>query len=224
MSADATPTAPTTAATVAAGPDTAWSVQIGQWDDSYSVAVFAGYADARAYADWHNRQSTTDPTDPANVADVDRIDCYPPGRWHEPVDPRRTDRPDADPVLLRRFGGPRPIIVVLCGSTRFVAEFNRQRKALTEAGEIVLSIEVVTTQTQAQDPQHADPALKDRLDELHKRKIDLADRVLVLDVGGYIGQSTASEIDYARSTGVPITFLSGRGTDLAAVTAPGGAF
>lgn len=56
----------------------------------------------------------------------------------------------------------------MCGSTRFVDEF-------TEVGEIVLSIEVGTTQARGDDPQRADPALKARLDELHKRKIDLAD-------------------------------------------------
>lgn len=53
--------------------------------------------------------------------------------------------------LVRDFGGERPRIVCLCGSTRFVGEFNRQRKALTEAGQIVLSIEVVTTQARADD-------------------------------------------------------------------------
>jgi hypothetical protein len=109
--------------------------------------------------------------------------------------------------LIRDFDGIQPRIVCLCGSTRFVDEFNRQRKALTEAGEIVLSIEVVTTQAREQDPQHADPELKTRLDELHKRKIDLADYVLVLNVGLYIGESTRSEIEYARAHHKDIHFL-----------------
>jgi hypothetical protein len=102
---------------------------------------------------------------------------------------------------------PFPPVVCLCGSTRFVAEFNRQRKELTERGEIVLSIEVVTTQARQHDPQHADPALKARLDELHKRKIDLADYVLVLNVGGYVGDSARSEISYARTLGKPVRYL-----------------
>ena len=101
-----------------------------------------------------------------------------------------------------------PPIVCLCGSTRFVDEFNRQRKELTEHGEIVLSIEIVTTQAREHDPQHADPALKARLDELHKRKIDLADYVLVLNVGGYIGESTRSEIAYATAHGKPVRYLT----------------
>ncbi len=103
-----------------------------------------------------------------------------------------------------------PPIVCLCGSTRFVAEFNRQRKALTEAGQIVLSIEIVTTQHRYDDPQHADPALKAWLDELHKRKVDLADYVLVLNVGGYIGDSTRSEIAYAHAHGIPVRYLEPR--------------
>ena len=105
------------------------------------------------------------------------------------------------------YGGPKPPITVLCGSTRFVDEFNRQAKELTEAGHIVLSIEVVTTQARDQDPQHANPELKARLDELHKRKIDLADEVLVLNVGGYLGESTRSEIAYADRVGKPVRFL-----------------
>jgi hypothetical protein len=104
-----------------------------------------------------------------------------------------------------------PPVVCLCGSTRFVEEFNRQRKALTERGEIVLSIEVVTTQAREHDPQHCDPALKARLDELHKRKIDLADYVLVLNVGGYIGESTRSEIAYATACGKPVRYLEAPG-------------
>ena len=100
----------------------------------------------------------------------------------------------------------RPTIVCLCGSTRFMDEWNHQRRRLTEAGEIVLAIEIVTTQSRDED-QHVDPALKARLDELHKRKIDLADYVLVLNVGGYIGESTKSEIAYAESIGRPVQYL-----------------
>ena len=109
--------------------------------------------------------------------------------------------------LVRDFGGSRPDIVCLCGSTRFVDEFNRQRKELTEAGQIVLSIEVVTTQSREDDPQHADPDLKSRLDDLHRRKIDLCDYVKVLNVGGYIGDSTRSEIAYAESLGKPVRWM-----------------
>ncbi len=50
------------------------------------------------------------------------------------------------------------------------------------------------------------PEQKAVLDALHLRKIDLADRVLVVNPGGYVGESTRREITYARSTGKPITF------------------
>lgn len=109
--------------------------------------------------------------------------------------------------LVADFGGVRPTIVCLCGSTRFIDEFNRQRKVLTEAENIVLSIEVVTTQARDVDPQHVNPELKARLDELHLRKIDLADWVHVLNVGGYIGESTRREIEYAQRLGKRVTFL-----------------
>lgn len=100
-----------------------------------------------------------------------------------------------------------PQIVCLCGSTRFIDTWNEWRRRLTNDGVIVLAIEVVTTQAPSEDPQHVDPALKARLDELHKRKIDLADRVLILNVGGYIGESTRSEIAYAERIGRPVDYL-----------------
>ena len=100
-----------------------------------------------------------------------------------------------------------PSVVCLCGSTRFVDEFNRQRQKLTLEGKIVLSIEIVTTQSRDDDPQHVDPSLKAMLDELHMRKIDLADEVLILNVGGYIGESTRREMEYAVEAGKAVKFL-----------------
>lgn len=119
--------------------------------------------------------------------------------------------------LVRDFGGTRPPIICLCGSTRFADVFNAECKRLAEAGEIVVSIEVVTTQAREDDPQHADPALKARLDELHLRKIDLADRVrIVSDPNGYIGASTRREIRYALSHGKPVEFTFAAAADRAA--------
>jgi hypothetical protein len=103
--------------------------------------------------------------------------------------------------------GAFPTIVCLCGSTRFVEIFNEWRKRLTEEGKIVLSIEIVTTQSKTNDPQHTNPELKQKLDELHKRKIDLADEVMVLNYGGYIGESTRSEIEYAEKHSKKIIYL-----------------
>ena len=115
--------------------------------------------------------------------------------------------PDTRSFLRERFGDSFPRIVTLCGSTRFVNEFNIVRKQMTYDGYIVLSIEIVTTQQRHEDPQHVSPHTKAMLDELHKRKIDLSDGVVVLNVGGYIGESTRSEIEYAESQGKPVRYL-----------------
>ena len=102
-----------------------------------------------------------------------------------------------------------PQIVCLCGSTRFFEYFQRANYEETMAGRIVLSVGFyVHNVTQAHhEALECTAEQKLALDELHKRKIDLADEVLVLNVGGYIGDSTRSEIDYAVSTGVPVRYL-----------------
>jgi hypothetical protein len=92
----------------------------------------------------------------------------------------------------------RPEIVCICGSTRFVDEMRAANRDLTFAGVIVVA------------PGEADEVITDEqkaaLDALHLRKIDLADRVLVVNPGGYVGGSTGREIAYARATGKPISF------------------
>lgn len=110
------------------------------------------------------------------------------------------------------FLGPPPPVTVLCGSTRYVTKFNQQAEALARQGHVILSIEIATAQSRDEDPQHADPAAKAALDDLHRRKIDIAaglgGRVLVVsDESGYFGASTRGEIDYARDLGVPVDFL-----------------
>lgn len=107
-------------------------------------------------------------------------------------------------------GGPRPTVTVLCGSSRFYAAFQQANYDLTMAGHIVLSIgfypHAKAEHGHGEGVGH-DSAEKVALDELHMRKIDLADQVLVLNVGGYIGQSTRSEIAYAERIGRPISYL-----------------
>lgn len=103
-----------------------------------------------------------------------------------------------------------PEIVCLCGSTRFYEAFQQANYDLTMAGKIVLSVgfypHAKAQHGHGEGVGH-DSAEKIALDELHKRKIDLADRVMVLNVGGYIGASTRSEIDYAEAYGKPIDYL-----------------
>lgn len=117
--------------------------------------------------------------------------------------------------LVRDFGSgevadERPTITVLCGSTRFGHTFQEQNLRLTMAGHIVLSIGCDTRSDHElwRDlDESAIEKLKADLDDLHKRKIDLADEVLVLNVGGYIGDSTRSEIAYAEKVGRPVRYL-----------------
>lgn len=104
-----------------------------------------------------------------------------------------------------------PRIVCLCGSTRFWKAFQEQSLRLTTEGVIVLSIGMAT----ASDTEHLSNgtitlAQKEAFDELHKRKIDLCDGVLVLNVGGYIGESTRSEIEYAEANGKPVFYLESK--------------
>lgn len=103
----------------------------------------------------------------------------------------------------------RPKIVVLCGSTKFRAEYSRADQMLTLAGEIVLSCGVWgRVQTSHTSSRLTTEVEKSTVDELHKRKIDLADYVMVIDPGGYIGDSTRSEIEYATAAGKPIGYWS----------------
>lgn len=50
-------------------------------------------------------------------------------------------------------------------------------------------------------------ATKEMLDDMHKRKIDMADEIYVINVGGYIGDSTRSEIAYAKAHGKTVNCL-----------------
>jgi hypothetical protein len=103
----------------------------------------------------------------------------------------------------------RPEVVCLCGSTRFHDAFQRANYDLTMQGRIVLSVGFFPHSAERAHGETigCTPEQKDALDELHLRKIDLADRVLVLNVGGYIGDSTRREIAYAEAHGKPIQYL-----------------
>lgn len=99
-----------------------------------------------------------------------------------------------------------PTIVCLCGSTRFADKFFEIGWELTLEDKIVLSIGVVK-HAEHHGAEVLGQDVADRLDELHLRKIDLADEVWILNVGGYIGSSTAKEIRYAHQTRKPLRFL-----------------
>jgi hypothetical protein len=95
-------------------------------------------------------------------------------------------------------------IITLCGSTKFRDEFIAEQKRLTLEGNIVISVGLFG---HSGDNEVWSESIKEMLDDMHKRKIDLADEIFVINVGGYIGASTKSEIEYALKTGKTIKYL-----------------
>lgn len=107
-----------------------------------------------------------------------------------------------------------PTVVCLCGSMRFSEAFQDANLKETLSGKIVLSIGCDTRgddELFAQEFMTPDELenLKKQLDILHFRKIDLADEVFILNVSGYIGESTSRELAYARAMGKKVRFLEG---------------
>lgn len=108
-----------------------------------------------------------------------------------------------------------PRIVVLCGSTRFMATFNEANIRETAAGRIVLSVGCNLKEPHPLwDTTDKADRLKPALDELHRSKIRLADEVLILNVGGYIGESTRREIAFAETLGKPVRYWESQGGGL----------
>ena len=102
-------------------------------------------------------------------------------------------------------------VVTLCGSTRFKDEFMKAQKDLTLKGFIVISVGLYGHSGDAEVWENMDEgtltATKEMLDDMHKRKIDMADEIFVVNVGGYIGDSTKSEIKYAHEHGKKVSYL-----------------
>lgn len=95
-------------------------------------------------------------------------------------------------------------VITLCGSTRFKDEFMESQKRLMLAGNIVINVGLFG---HSGDEEVWTEGTKEMLDDMHKRKIDMADEIFVINVGGYIGDSTMSEIEYAKKTGKSIRYL-----------------
>ena len=102
-------------------------------------------------------------------------------------------------------------VITLCGSTRFKDEFMEAQKHLTLEGNIVISVGLFGHSGDSEVWENMDEGAltktKEMLDDMHKRKIDMADEIFVINVGGYIGSSTRSEIDYAVAAGKPMHYL-----------------
>ncbi len=106
-------------------------------------------------------------------------------------------------------------VITLCGSTRFKDEFMEAQKRLTLAGNIVISVGLFghSGDTEVWDGMDEDTLSETKLmlDDMHKRKIDMADEIFVVNAGGYIGESTRSEIAYALRTGKAVRYLEDMG-------------
>lgn len=102
-------------------------------------------------------------------------------------------------------------VITLCGSTRFKDAFIREQKRLTLEGNIVISVGLFShsgdEEVWENMGEDAITKTKMMLDDMHKRKIDMADEIFVINENGYIGDSTKSEIAYARETGKNIMYM-----------------
>ena len=95
-------------------------------------------------------------------------------------------------------------IITLCGSTKFKKQFEQANACLTLQGNIVISLAFFE---QSEGFEISDKQAE-LLGNLHFRKIDLSDEIFVIDVEGYIGSSTKSEIDYAKEKGKAVRYYS----------------
>lgn len=102
-------------------------------------------------------------------------------------------------------------VITLCGSTRFKEEFMKAQKDLALQGNIVISVGLFGHSGDSEVWENMDEGTltktKEMLDDIHKRKIDMSDEIFVINVGGYIGESTKSEIEYAKKNGKKVKYL-----------------
>ena len=102
-------------------------------------------------------------------------------------------------------------VITLCGSTKFKEEFLRVQKELSLKGNIVISVGLFGHSGDSEVWENMDEGTltetKAMLDDMHKRKIDMADEIFVINVGGYIGESTRSEIEYAKMNNKKVNYL-----------------
>lgn len=102
----------------------------------------------------------------------------------------------------------RPEIICLCGSSRFIELFAVLGWEFEKEGKIVVGLHLLpASYTKVKDHLAEHEGVAAQMDELHLRKIDLSDRVFVVNKDGYVGDSTRREIAYARSVGKPIVYL-----------------
>lgn len=95
-------------------------------------------------------------------------------------------------------------VITLCGSTKFKDDFIREQKRLSLEGNIVISVGLFG---HSGDDEVWNDNVKEMLDDMHKRKIDMADEIFVINKNGYIGSSTKSEIEYALKNNKKVNYM-----------------
>lgn len=94
-----------------------------------------------------------------------------------------------------------PELVVLCGSVRFADQLLSEHRRLSLEGHVVL-LPALPVDGEVLSAEYVEV-----LRQLHLRKVDLADRVHVVNVDGYVGSSTSAEIAHAEAQGKRVTYL-----------------
>lgn len=95
-------------------------------------------------------------------------------------------------------------VITPCGSTKFKEQYLEAQKRLTLEGNIVISVGLFG---HSGDDEVWAEDTKAMLDDIHNRKMNMADEIFVIHVGGYIGESTRNEIAYAESQGIDVRYL-----------------
>lgn len=95
-------------------------------------------------------------------------------------------------------------VITLCGSTKFKDQFELANAYLTLQGNVVISLAFF----EQSEGFELTPAQADLLGNVHFKKIDISDEIYVIDVEGYIGDSTRAEIEYAKEKGKVIRYYS----------------
>lgn len=140
----------------------------------------------------------------------DKVYCIQDKRGNKPRHPSRIAYSD-ELVRYYAYDNKKYPVITLCGSTRFKDEFMEAQKKLTLAGYIVISVGLFGHSGDEEVWENMDEGTltktKEMLDDMHKRKIDMADEIFVINVGDYIGDSTKSEIAYAKAHGIKVNYL-----------------
>lgn len=96
-------------------------------------------------------------------------------------------------------------VICICGSTRFREDIYLAYERLTRAGWITLG--VCPVMREGDDPLTAEEY--QNIVDMHYQKMHMADAIYVVNKGGYIGESTRSEITHAKDDCIPIFYMEG---------------